>query len=130
VVTFVIDVYALVLLVWSWKAERSSKKILLDIANPLDFSQGFLPSLTMYKTDSLGERIQRAFPETRVVKTLNTMNAAVMVSPDIVPGDHTVFLSSNDVAAKEEVMQSPAFNFHIARHRGKSEGKAHVATDR
>lgn len=78
-------------------------KILIDIANPLDASQGFPPTLAICNTDSLGEQIQNAFPETKVVKTLNTMNAYVMVNPALVPGDHTVFLSGNDTAAKEQV---------------------------
>jgi predicted dinucleotide-binding enzyme len=56
-------------------------KILVDIANPLDFSQGIPPSLAFCNTDPLGERIQRAFPETRVVKTLNTVNGNIMVNP-------------------------------------------------
>jgi predicted dinucleotide-binding enzyme len=78
-------------------------KILLDIANPLDFSRGVPPSLTVCNTDSLGEQIQRAFPEARVVKTLNTMNAVVMVNPGLVPGEHTVFLSGDDEDAKKRV---------------------------
>ena len=81
-------------------------KILIDIANPLDASQGFPPTLAVCNTDSLGEQIQNAFPEAKVVKTLNTMNAYVMVNPALVPGDHTVFLSGNDAAAKERVSQS------------------------
>jgi predicted dinucleotide-binding enzyme len=84
--------------------ERSlNDKILLDIANPLDFSHGMPPSLSVCNTDSLGEQIQRAFPQVRVVKTLNTMTAAVMVNPALVPGDHAVFLSGNDAAAKTQV---------------------------
>ena len=75
-------------------------KVLLDVANPLDFSQGFPPSLTVCNTDSLAEQIQRAHPALRVVKTLNTMTAAVMVDPTLVPGDHSVFLSGNDADAK------------------------------
>ena len=55
--------------------------MLLDIANPLDFSQGFPPTLFVKDTDSLGEQIQRAFPDAKVVKTLNTMTAALMVEP-------------------------------------------------
>ena len=62
-------------------AANLAGKVLLDIANPLDFSQGFPPTLFVKDTDSLGEQIQRAFPEARVVKTLNTMTAALMVDP-------------------------------------------------
>ena len=79
-------------------------KILIDIANPLDFSQGFPPHLTVSNTDSLGEQIQRALPSTFVVKSLNTVNAAVMIEPSRVPGHHTVFVSGNDKHAKGKVM--------------------------
>ncbi len=79
-------------------------KILIDIANPLDFSQGMPPSLSVSNTDSLGEQIQRAFPATKVVKTLNTMNAFVMADPSLVAGaEHTVFVSGNDEQAKAQV---------------------------
>ena len=83
--------------------ENLRGKILIDVANPLDSSQGFPPSLAVCNTDSLGEQIQRAFPEAKVVKTLNTMSASVMVNPALVPGDHNVFLSGNDVEAKAQV---------------------------
>jgi predicted dinucleotide-binding enzyme len=83
--------------------ENLSGKILIDIANPLDFSNGFPPSLTVCNTDSLGERIQKAFPDVRVVKTMNTMNAVIMVNPGLISGDHTVFVSGNDEGAKREV---------------------------
>ena len=77
-------------------------KVLMDVANPLDFSQGFPPSLNPVNTDSLGEQIQRAFPEARVVKTLNTMTASVMVDPaSVAGGDHSVFVSGNDADAKD-----------------------------
>jgi predicted dinucleotide-binding enzyme len=78
-------------------------KVLVDVANPLDFSHGMPPSLTVCNTDSLGEQIQREFPRARVVKTLNTMNANVMINPSLVPGDHDVFVSGNDAAAKAQV---------------------------
>jgi predicted dinucleotide-binding enzyme len=78
--------------------------IVVDVANTLDFSHGWPPTLTVANTDSLGEQIQRAFPRARVVKTLNTMNAAVMVDPAMVAdGDHTVFMSGDDVDAKATV---------------------------
>lgn len=85
-------------------AENLKGKILIDISNPLDFSKGFPPSLSVCNTDSLAEQIQRAFPDARVVKTLNTMNAHLMVAPTTVAGgDHTVFVSGNDAAAKQSV---------------------------
>lgn len=85
-------------------ADNLSGKVLIDIANPLDFSRGFPPTLIVKDTDSLGEQVQRAFPEARVVKTLNTMNASVMVHPETVAdGDHTVFVAGNDSAAKAMV---------------------------
>jgi predicted dinucleotide-binding enzyme len=78
-------------------------KILIDVANPLDFSKGMPPTLLIANTDSLGEQVQRTHPDARVVKALNTMNCNVMVKPDLVPGDHDVFLCGNDPAAKAEV---------------------------
>lgn len=80
-----------------------ANKIILDIANPLDFSKGMPPTLSVCNTDSLGEQIQRAFPYTKVVKALNTMNAYIMVNPALIPEDHNVFLSSNDETAKAKV---------------------------
>lgn len=79
-------------------------RIIMDVANPLDFSRGFPPSLDPVNTDSLGEQIQRAFPEAHVVKTLNTMTASVMVNPgEVAGGDHSVFLAGNNAAAKQAV---------------------------
>jgi predicted dinucleotide-binding enzyme len=86
-------------------AANLAGKVLLDISNPLDFSQGFPPSLFVKDTDSLAEQIQRAFPDARVVKSLNTMTAALMVDPTRVGGgDHSVFVSGDDAAAKQTVV--------------------------
>ncbi len=78
-------------------------KVVADLSNPLDFSHGFPPTLLVKDTDSLGEQIQRAFPEARVVKTLNTLNADLMVRPDTLPEPTTVFVSGNDADAKRIV---------------------------
>ncbi|MBL8957749.1 MAG: NAD(P)-binding domain-containing protein [Myxococcaceae bacterium] len=79
-------------------------KVMLDISNPLDFSKGMPPSLTVSNTDSLGEQVQRAFPEAKVVKTLNTVNAYLMVDPgQLAGGDHTMFVAGNDAGAKAQV---------------------------
>lgn len=81
-------------------ADNLSGKVLLDIANPLDFSAGMPPTLFVKDTDSLGEQIQRAFPAARVVKSLNTLNANLMVRPDLLPGGSSVFVSGDDADAK------------------------------
>ncbi len=78
-------------------------KVLLDIANPLDFSNGMPPSLWVCNTDSLGEQIQKRFPGIKVVKSLNTMNAFIMTHPERIPGNHNVFVSGNDAHAKKLV---------------------------
>jgi predicted dinucleotide-binding enzyme len=85
-------------------AENLSGKVLIDVSNALDFSTGMPPSLFVSNTDSLAERIQGAFPEVRVVKSLNTVNARLMVDPSqAAGGDHTVFVSGDDQSARDEV---------------------------
>jgi predicted dinucleotide-binding enzyme len=85
-------------------AEKLDGKILIDAANPLDFSRGMPPTLTVCNDDSLGEQIQRAFPKTKVVKALNTLTTALMVEPGLVGGgDHDLFICGNDAAAKQQV---------------------------
>jgi hypothetical protein len=76
-------------------------KVLIDVANPLDFSNGMPPRLSVANTDSLGEQIQRAYPAVRVVKTLNTVNANIMVEPRLLPGPHAMFIAGDDAGAKE-----------------------------
>ena len=85
-------------------------KIVIDVSNPLDMSQKS-PTLTFCNTDSLGERIQREFPESLVVKALNTVNCDVMVNPSVVPGDHNLFICGNNLAAKTRVAQFISDNF-------------------
>ena len=86
-------------------ASNMKGKVLVDVANALDFSKGMPPSLTVCNTDSLGEQIQRALPNVKVVKALNTMNCRVMVQPSLVPGDHNLFLCGNDPQAKAQVTE-------------------------
>lgn len=81
-------------------------KIIIDIANPLDFSKGMPPSLTFSNTNSLGEEIQRTFPSAKVVKALNTMWCGLMVNPELLDnGNHSTFICGNDSNAKEKVKQ-------------------------
>ena len=87
-------------------AGNLKNKILVDIANALDFSKGMPPSLAVCNTDSLGEQIQRAFPDAKVVKTLNTMNCVLMANPQLVAnGNHDIFISGNDAGAKSKVAE-------------------------
>jgi predicted dinucleotide-binding enzyme len=82
-----------------------NSKVLVDISNPLDFSKGMPPSLFVSNIDSLGEQIQRTFPNVKVVKTLNTVTSAIMVNPrGVADGEHHVFISGNDAGAKDTVI--------------------------
>jgi 8-hydroxy-5-deazaflavin:NADPH oxidoreductase len=83
--------------------ENLNGKVLVDIANPLDFSKGMPPCLVpeLSNTHSLGEEIQKVFPEAKVVKTLNTMWCGIMVNPGMIGGgDHVNFICGNDEGAK------------------------------
>jgi len=84
-------------------AKNLAGKILIDVSNPLDFSKGFPPTLAVCNDDSLGEQIQREFPDVKVVKTLNTVNCMLMVNPKQLPGEHDIFMSGNDSDAKAKV---------------------------
>ena len=85
-------------------ASALAGKILVDISNSLDFSKGMPPSLSIANTDSLGETIQRELPDTKVVKTLNTVNAFLMVDPQQLDGgNHSMLVCGNDAGAKTEV---------------------------
>jgi 8-hydroxy-5-deazaflavin:NADPH oxidoreductase len=76
-------------------------KVVIDASNPLDFSQGFPPSLFVSNTDSLAEQLQREFPEARVVKMFNTMANQVMINPHGLAGDTTIFVAGNDADARQ-----------------------------
>lgn len=78
-------------------------KVLVDVSNPLDFSKGFPPSLSVCNTDSLAEQIQAAHPEAKVVKALNTMWNGLMVNPRLIEESHHTFVSGNDADAKAAV---------------------------
>lgn len=83
-------------------------KIIVDVANPLDFSNGMPPSLipSLSNTNSLGEEMQKTFPKTHVVKTLNTMWCGLMVNPNLIGGgDHINYICGNDAGAKSKVIE-------------------------
>lgn len=83
-------------------ANNLSGKTVIDVSNPLDFSNGMPPTLSVCNSDSVGEQIQQTFPDAHVVKSLNTMNCSIMVDPASVGGDHVVFVCGNSEAAKGE----------------------------
>ncbi|MEM9707592.1 MAG: NAD(P)-binding domain-containing protein [Pseudomonadota bacterium] len=86
-------------------ADALSGKLLIDLTNPLDFSGGFPPKLTegLQNSTSLGEKVQAALPDTRVVKALNTIAVAVMVNPGALAEPTDIFMAGNDATAKEQV---------------------------
>jgi hypothetical protein len=86
-------------------AENLSGKVLIDIANPLDSSQGGIPVLSISNTDSLGELLQRSFPDVHVVKALNTMWCGIMVNPRMLGGTHHTYLCGNSTEAKQTVRE-------------------------
>jgi 8-hydroxy-5-deazaflavin:NADPH oxidoreductase len=83
------------------QADPAPGTVVLDVSNALDGN--FPPGLTVPYGDSTAERLQRAHPRARVVKALNTMNCDVMVRPDLLPGEHDVFVAGDDAAAKAAV---------------------------
>lgn len=85
--------------------DKLAGKILIDVSNPLDFSVGFPPVLSVCNDDSLGEQIQAACPNARVVKTLNTINYGLMNRPELLPDDHNLFVSGDDQGAKDTVTE-------------------------
>lgn len=86
-------------------AKNLAGKILIDVSNALDFSKGMPPTLSVCNTDSVGEQIQRSFPEAKVVKALNTVTCSLMVNPGALAGDHDLFICGNDAAAKGRVTE-------------------------
>jgi predicted dinucleotide-binding enzyme len=75
----------------------------VDVANPLDFSEGFPPRLAVAPGDSLAEQIQRMLPDAHVVKVLNTVTASVMVDPGSLEEPTDLFMAGNDDVAKDQV---------------------------
>ncbi len=88
-------------------AEKLRGKIFVDVSNPLDVSKPMpFPSLPeLANTTSLGEEVQKALPESLVVKALNTVNCEVMVNPSLVKGDSDLFICGNDAGAKRKVVE-------------------------
>lgn len=86
-------------------ARNLNGKVLVDVSNPLDFSKGMPPTLSIVNTDSLGERIQKAFPGARVVKALNTLTAALMVNPRALSQETDLLVCGNDKSAKQAVIE-------------------------
>jgi predicted dinucleotide-binding enzyme len=85
-------------------AGKLGPRVLVDVSNELDFSKGMPPAVLSSQERCLAERIQSAFPNLRVVKSLNTVAAPIMVNPrGLRDGDHTIFVAGNDRDAKAKV---------------------------
>jgi predicted dinucleotide-binding enzyme len=94
--------------------ENVTSKIVIDLTNPLDFSQGNPPRiLEQYVNISLGETLQQLLPHSYVIKTLNTINYKLMVDArEVNDGKHDLFLCGNDAMAKNQVKHFLVDNFH------------------
>jgi predicted dinucleotide-binding enzyme len=89
-------------------APNLAGKVVMDIANPLDFSHGMPPTLFVKDSYSPAEQIQANFPDARVVKTFNALGADLMVNPrQLADGNHSVFVSGNDADTKANVTGRP-----------------------
>lgn len=78
-------------------------KVLLDVSNATVRSTDGLPGGLLYPDVSLGELLQNALPDTKVVKSLNTMLFSVMSNPGSLTTPPTAFVSGDDPAAKQLV---------------------------
>jgi 8-hydroxy-5-deazaflavin:NADPH oxidoreductase len=83
--------------------DKFSGKVVIDAMNPLDFSGGFPPKLAISGEDSLGERVQRALPEAKVVKAFNIIGNPYFVDPSFPEGKPTMLIAGDDVDAKRTV---------------------------
>jgi hypothetical protein len=82
-----------------------SGKVVIETTNPLDFSKGVPPTLSVGFTDSLGEQIQRLIPEAKVVKAFSIVGNAHMVNPQFPGGPPDMFICGNDASAKVKVTE-------------------------
>lgn len=82
-------------------AENLAGKVILDVANVIERSDDGVA--VGVPGGSLAEELQEAFPDARVVKALNTVNADVMIDPSTIPGEHVLFLCGDDADAKAQV---------------------------
>ena len=79
-------------------ADRLDGTVLWDMANAAN------PDFTLaIPDDSLGRRVQQAFPGVKVVKAGNHVAAVVVADPSTLPAPTTLFLSGDDTAAKDTV---------------------------
>ncbi len=83
--------------------ENLSGKIIIDVTNPLDFSQGPPPKIAVSPGNSGGEQIQKMLPDSKVVKAFNTVSAYIMISPKRESGEPDMFIAGNDEHAKKVV---------------------------
>lgn len=80
--------------------ENFSNKIVIDVTNPLDFSQGVPPKFAVALGSSGGEQIQNMLQGARVVKAFNTISAFIMVNAPREEGVPDLFIAGNDKEAK------------------------------
>jgi 8-hydroxy-5-deazaflavin:NADPH oxidoreductase len=80
-------------------------KVVIDATNPLDFSRGMPPTIFVGLSDSLGERIQKKLPQSRVVKCFNIVPNSLMIRPELGGTTPTMMIAGNDDGAKSQVTE-------------------------
>jgi len=79
-----------------------ANKIVVDVTNPLRPTDSGM-ELATEEIGSAGEQVQRWLPQSKVVKSLNILNAAYMLNAHLDEGEPLMFVAGNDATAKQEV---------------------------
>jgi predicted dinucleotide-binding enzyme len=105
----------IILIATSWEGTENAinlagknkfkNKIVIDITNPLDFSNGVPPKFVGKLGNSAGEKIQSWLPDAKVVKAFNTVSSYIMINPILEEGDPDLLIAGNDLDAKKEVTE-------------------------
>ncbi len=74
-------------------------KVVIDVTNPLEYSDDGPPQLAIGHDISAGEIVQASLPDSHVVKALNIINHKNMVNPKFKSGTPTMFICGNNKSA-------------------------------
>jgi predicted dinucleotide-binding enzyme len=86
-------------------AANLSGKTVIDTTNPITDAPPVNGVLNFFTTfdNSLLERLQKEFPQAKLVKAFNSVGSDLMVDPQFAGGKPTMFICGNDEGAKKTV---------------------------